>query len=159
MKQKIYIETSIVSYLTARQSTDAIKLACQQITKAWWNHSRLNTISYISPYVVEEVSAGDPQAASERIKALLDIFVLPIMPEIPQLANFLLQNGGLPTKAKIDALHIACATYHRMDILLTWNCTHIANPVQLPIMRSLCATKGYTLPELITPFTFMESLS
>ncbi|VFN02853.1 MAG: hypothetical protein BECKG1743D_GA0114223_107365 [Candidatus Kentron sp. G] len=122
-----------------------IKSACQQISRSWWEHGRLTALSYISPYVVEEVSAGDPQAASERIRALGGIPILPITPEIPDLAEFLLLGGGLPAKARLDALHIACAAYHRMDILLTWNCTHIANPVQLPILRGLCAAKGHKL--------------
>jgi len=158
MKRSIYIETSVVSYLTSRQSNDTIKSACQQITRSWWEHGRLTAMSYISPYVVEEASAGDPQAASERLEALRVIPVLPINPEIPELAEFLLLGGGLPVKARIDALHIACAAYHEMDILLTWNCTHIANPTQLPIMRGLCAAKGYKLPELVTPFELMEVL-
>lgn len=118
----------------------------------------MTAVSYISPYVVEEASAGDPKAASERLEALREILVLPINPEIPELAEFLLLGGGLPAKARIDALHIACAAYHQIDILLTWNCTHIANPAQLPVMRGLCAAKGYKLPELVTPFELMEVL-
>ena len=82
--------------------------------------------------------------------------VLPITPEIPELAEFLLLGGGLPPKAGLDALHIACAAYHEMDVLVTWNCTHIANPVQVPVMRGLCAARGYKLPELVTPFELME---
>jgi predicted nucleic acid-binding protein len=158
MTYRIYIETSVVSYLTSRQSNDVIKAACQQITKSWWEHGRLNLMAYISPYVIEEASAGDPQAASDRLDALRVIPVLPIAPEIPKLAEFLLLGGGLPVKAKIDALHIACAVYHEMDVLLTWNCTHIANPSQLPVMRGLCAAKGYKLPEIVTPFELMEVL-
>jgi hypothetical protein len=115
-------------------------------------------MSYSSPYVVEEAGAGDPQAASNRLNALREIPLLPIMPEIPELAEFLLLGGGLPAKARLDALHIACAAYHQMDVLLTWNCTHIANPAQLPVMRGLCAAKGYKLPELVTPFELMEDL-
>ena len=155
MTRQIYIETSVVSYLTARESKDTIKSACQQITKLWWNNDRLATSSYISPYVIKEVSAGDPTAASERIEALRNIPVLPTPSEIPELAEFLLLGGGLPPKARIDALHIACATYHQLDVLLTWNCTHIANPTQLPVMRGLCSAKGYKLPELVTPFELM----
>lgn len=82
--------------------------------------------------------------------------VLPITPEIPDLAEFLLLGRGLPSNARIDALHIACAAYHEIDVLLTWNFAHIANPVQMPVMRGLCAAKGYKLPELVTPFELME---
>lgn len=157
MKPYIYIETSVVSYLTARPSKDLIKLACQQITQSWWNNGRIETAHFISPYVVEEANAGDPDAALKRIKAIQTIPVLPIAEEIPTLAEFLLLGGGLPPKARLDALHIACAAYHEMDVLLTWNCTHIANPAQLPVMRGLCAAKGYKLPELVTPFELMEA--
>lgn len=157
MKRKVYIETSVISYLTARPSNDSIKSACQQITRLWWNAGRVSVLAFISPYVVEEASAGDPLAALERIEALRTIPVLPIAPEILELAEFLLLGGGLPSKARLDALHIACAAYHDIDVLLTWNCTHIANPTKLPVMRGLCAAKGYKLPELVTPFELLEA--
>lgn len=157
MKRKIYIETSVISYLTARPSDDSIKSACQQITRLWWDSGRESVLAFISPYVVEEASAGDPIAASERIEALRMIPVLPNAPEILDLAEFLLLGGGLPPKARLDALHIASAAYHEIDVLLTWNCTHIANPAKLPVMRGLCAARGYTLPELVTPFELMET--
>ena len=156
MKRRIYIETSVVSYLTARPSQNAIISACQQITRLWWNAGKAATSTFISPYVIEEASIGDPTAAEERLAVLRSIPVLPVSPEIPELAKFLLLGGGLPAKAQIDALHIACAAYHDIDVLLTWNCTHIANPAQLPVMRGLCAAKGYALPELVTPFELME---
>ena len=125
-------------------------------TRLWWDAGRLAASSFISPYVVEESSNGDPTAAEGRLAALRSIPVLPVSPEIPELAEFLLLGGGLPVAARIDALHIACATYHDIDVLLTWNCTHIANPALLPVMRGLCAARGYTLPELVTPFELME---
>lgn len=153
---RVYIETSVISYLVARPSQDVIQLACQRITQSWWHSGRLTVVPYISPYVVIEASAGDPTAAEQRIEALRDLSILPISPEVIDLADYLVLGGGLPSKAKFDALHIACAACYEMDILLTWNCTHIANPVQLPIMRGLCAAKGYKLPELITPFELMR---
>lgn len=156
MRRRIYIETSGVSYLTARLSQDAIVSACQQITRLWWDAGRLATLPFISPYVVEESSNGDPTAAKKRLAALRSIPVLPVSPEIPELAEYLLLGGGLPANARIDALHIACAAFHDIDVLLTWNCTHIANPERLPVMRGLCAARGYTLPELVTPFELIE---
>jgi predicted nucleic acid-binding protein len=156
MKRKIYIETSVISYLTARPNNDSIKTACQQITRLWWDTGRVAVSAFISPYVVEEASAGDPQAAKERIEALRTIPVLPTDPEIIELAEFLILGGGLPPKARLDALHIACASYHAIDVLITWNCTHIANPAKLPVMRGLCAARGYKLPEVVTPFELME---
>jgi predicted nucleic acid-binding protein len=156
MKRKVYIETSVISYLTARPSNDSIKSACQHITRLWCDAGRASVLAFISPYVVEEASAGDPLAALERIEVLRAVPVLPVAPEILDLAEFLLLGGGLPSKARLDALHIACAAYHGIDVLLTWNCTHIANPTKLPVMRGLCSARGYKLPELVTPFELME---
>ena len=156
MRSRVYIETSVISYLTARKGKDAMKAACQQVTLRWWNTRSAAVDPFISPYVVEEASAGDTRAATARIDVLRTIPLLSIEPEIIVLAQYLLHGGGLPAKAKFDALHIACAAYHRMDVLLTWNCTHIANPMQLPVMRGLCAAKGYRLPELVTPFEMLE---
>lgn len=156
MKPRVYLETSVISYLTARISSDALKAACQQVTQAWWN-TRLGSVEvFISPYVVEESSRGNASAAQARMDSLRSIPLLPIDPAIVELAQYLLQGGGLPSKAKLDALHIACAAFHRMDVLLTWNCTHIANPMQLPVIRGLCSAKGYRMPELVTPFEMME---
>jgi len=143
--------------LTAKPSNDQLKAACQQVTQAWWNRRLSEVDVFISPYVVEEASRGDAVAAQARIDSLRPIPLLPIDPAIIELAQYLLRGGGLPKQAQLDALHIACAAFHRMDVLLTWNCTHIANPMQLPVIRGLCSAKGYRMPELVTPFEMMEA--
>ncbi len=90
---------------------------------------------FISPYVIEEANAGDLGAASERIKAIQAIPVLPISEEISVLAEFLLLGGGLPSKARLDALHIACVVYHEMNVLLIWNCTNKNNQTSVRLMN------------------------
>lgn len=105
---------------------------------------------------VEEISAGDPSAAAQRIDVIRGLSLLDTNDEIETLADFLLMGGGLPAKARFDALHIACAAYHGVNVVLTWNFKHIANPVQLPVMRCLCAARGYRLPELVSPLEMME---
>lgn len=157
MKLLVYIEASVVSYLTARPSSDPIKNTWQSITQQWWA-TKLDTVtSCISPYVIQEIQGGDVNAAKERLDAVRDLAVLETNTEIEAIADYLLLGGGLPQKARLDALHIACAAYHSVNILLTWNFKHIANPVQLPIMRGLCAAKGYRLPELVSPLEMLES--
>lgn len=159
MPRAVYVETSVVSYLTARPSQDPILAACQDITRRWWQAPRQGFVAYISPYVIEEAAQGDGAAAEARLQAPRAMPVLPVADAIADLAEFLLLGGGLPAKARIDALHIACAAYHDMDVLLTWNCKHIANPSRLPVMRGLCAARGYTLPELVTPFELLGELA
>jgi hypothetical protein len=156
MKPLVYIESSVISYLTARTSADPIKGACQALTKQWWGARLDQVTACISPYVVEEISAGDPHAAKQRIDAIQSINMLDTNEEIEALADYLLLGGALPAKARFDALHIACAAYHGVNVVLTWNFKHIANPVQLPVMRGLCNARGYRLPELVSPLEMME---
>ena len=157
MPLKVYIETSVVSYLTALPSGDELKAACQQVTKAWWDTRRSSVQAFASVYVAQEAGRGDAGAAQARLLAIRALPLFAASPEIERLANNLLVGGGLPAKALLDALHIACATVNGMDVLLTWNCTHIANPVKLPLIRKLCQQLGYTAPELVTPFELMEN--
>jgi len=78
--------------------------------------------------------------------------------EVRDLAKALVRLRALPPKAEADALHIALATVHRMDLLLTWNCRHIDNPVAKPVIRSVCASNGYPCPEICTPLEMLEAL-
>lgn len=153
--ESVYIETSIVSYLTARPSPDLVGAARQQLTHDWWDGSRAGLRLWISELVLEEARQGDRVAAEKRIQALAEIPLLPMTPAAEALAALLLERGGLPAKAAADALHIAVATVNRIDYLLTWNCTHIANPFVRRTVRRLCAERGYETPTICTPEEFI----
>ena len=128
MKRKIYVETSVISYLTARPSKTIIGAAHQQITLAWWE-LRSDYELLVSQAVWQECAAGDPVAAQNRLAALEGISVLAVTQDMIRLAEALIAQGIIPAKAIEDALHIAVSTLHHVDFLLTWNCRHIANPV------------------------------
>lgn len=151
MMKSVYIETSIPSYLTAKPSRDVRAAACQQITVQWWDEARTGFALFTSELVIVEASAGNPDAAARRLEALRGIAELAIDDEAQALAGQLLAGGGLPATAEADALHIAVAAVHRMDFLLTWNCRHIDNATRKPIIRSICASLGYSCPEICTP--------
>jgi predicted nucleic acid-binding protein len=159
MKPLVYIEASVVSYLTARPSKDARQRTMQEVTKQWWTEQLTHVQGCFSPFVTEEIEIGDPTAAKERMNALQGLISLPSNEEILLLAEYLLRGGGLPQKARLDALHIACAAHHRVDVLLTWNFKHIANPTQMPVSRGLCSAKGYQMPELVSPLEMLGSQS
>lgn len=150
MKPKVYIETSIPSYLTAWRSRDLIVAANQEITKEWWD-SREQFDLYISALVIQEVGAGNPEAARKRLEQLDDIPELNITEEVERFAEVLIQKVPLPEKARIDALHIAVAALSGMDYLLTWNCTHIANAILRPKLEAICREFGYEPPTICTP--------
>jgi len=155
-KASIYIETSIISYLTARPSRDLMIAASQQITAEWWETSREFYDVVTSDLVVLESREGDPRTAQRRLDLLTGIPAVELTDEARQLAEILTGKGALPKRAQADALHIAAAAVHTIDYLLTWNIRHIDNPAIKPRVREICSLEGYRCPEICTPFEIME---
>ena len=155
MKLKVYIETTIPSYLTAWPSRDLIRAAQQQITREWWQtRDRFDLL--VSQLVIEESSGGDPEAAKERVEALAGVPELRISEEATVLAGRLIEGVPLPDKAAVDALHIAVAVVGGVDYLLTWNCKHIANAAMRHRIEAVCRSGGYEPPVICTPVELME---
>ena len=151
----VYIETSIIGYLTARSSDAVIFLARQQLTRQWWNDERAKYELVASQLVVDEASAGDPTAARERLVYLASLPLLDIQrPGVAALADRLVAEHLLPEKAAADARHVAVATVFGVDYLLTWNCKHIANAETLPGIYKVLRNSGYEPPLIVTPEEF-----
>jgi hypothetical protein len=138
MMSRLYLETTIPSYLTSRPSRDLIIAGHQQVTKEWWEKRGYAFQLYISQLVVDEASAGDPVAARERLKVLQGLPLLDITPEVTELASGILASGRIPRKVATDAAHIAIAAVHGMDFLVTWNCAHIANAANAKALAFIC---------------------
>ena len=156
MKPKIYIETSVVSYLTARPSRDLIVAANQQITQDWWQVRRSEFDLYVSQMVVQEAGAGDPTAAEQRLQVLDETPLLELTEEAITFAEKLVQDGALPQNAVEDALHIAVAALNGMDYLLTWNFKHLANATMRYRIEQVCRQMGYEPPIICTPQELLE---
>ena len=156
MKPKIYIETSILSYLTARPSNDLRAVANQNTTIEWWENRRSEFETYISEFVVAELSQGHPEAAARRLVAIKEISELDVTEEVRHLSKAIVAEGTIPERAMIDAYHIAVAAVNGMDYLLTWNCTHIANAVMRPQIEAVCQSNGFEPPIICTPQELME---
>ena len=154
-KKTVYIETSIVSYLTARPTSDLLAAAWQKITLDWWETQRKRFGLYTSDVAVEEAGKGNREAAARRLKALSGITILPITEPVVALSRVFIQERALPANALDDALHLALAAVHGVDYLLTWNCRHLDNAETKPIMRSVCTINGHTCPEICTPQELM----
>lgn len=155
MKSRLYVETTIPSYLTSWPSRDLVVAGHQQITREWWEKRRDNFQLYISQLVVDEAGAGDPVAARKRLKVLEGLPLLDITPEVAEVASSILSSGKVPRKAATDAAHIAIAAVHGMDFLVTWNCVHIANAVIAKSLVSICREHGYECPVICTPEELM----
>jgi predicted nucleic acid-binding protein len=150
MKPRVYVETTVPSYLTAWPSRDLVRAAHQQITREWWTNRDAFDL-YSSRLVVRECQAGDPVAAAERLTALSGVPLLEQTPETASLAEALVRGVPLPERAAADALHIAIAAVHGVDYLLTWNCTHIANVTLRPRIEAVCRASGFEPPLICSP--------
>lgn len=155
MSETVYIETSILGYLTARPSRNLVVAANVQVTREWWETSRKNFQLYTSQAVIKEVSQGDAEMAAQRLEILRGFSLLELNQSILDLAEQFLQKSNLPAKADVDAVHIAAATIHGMDYLLTWNCKHIANAQNLGKLAKISLDFGYVLPVLCTPYELL----
>jgi predicted nucleic acid-binding protein len=156
VQPRLYLETTIPSYLVARRSRDLRLAADQETTQEWWEDRRQNYELFISEFVREEVQRGDAQAAAARLALLVGIPILPEPQTASELAEQILASQLIPPKAALDASHIAMATVHGMDYLLTWNCTHIHNVAIIRQIERLCERLGYTCPIICTPNDLMD---
>jgi predicted nucleic acid-binding protein len=157
MKPSLYLETSIVSYLTARPSHDLIRAAHQQVTRDWWE-MRSDFEIYTSQIVLDEAGAGNMEAAKRRLSALQDALLLTLTPDAGRLAREILDQGGMPAKARVDAVHVALAAVHGLDYLLTWNCAHIANAAMRGKIEAICRAAGFGPPVICTPIELLKAL-
>ncbi len=151
MKPKVYVETSVISYLTSRPSRDILIVGHQQITQEWWSNYRELFHLVASQLVIQEASAGDPIASQQRLKILEQIELLTTTESALTLAQAFLEFKIMPQKAAEDALHIAIAVTNGIDYLLTWNCKHIANAIIRREVERICRSLGYEPVTICTP--------
>lgn len=156
-KPKVYVETSVISYLVARRNQrDLIVAANQELTVEWWERRRQDFELYVSAVVLAEVGRGNKQFAAARTSIAQRLTIVEISELGVSLADALVERAGLPPSAYEDALHIAIAATGGMDYLLTWNCKHIANAVIIPRVNRVIRSFGYEPPLIYTPQQLME---
>jgi len=155
MKPRVYIETTIPSYLVGRPSRDLVVAAHQELTHEWWQNRRPTFGVFVSQFVIDEAGLGDPGLAKARLKVIENLDQLEITSDVGLLAARIVESRAIPEKAAADAAHIAAAAVHAMDYLLTWNCTHIANAEISTKVRRVCETAGFACPVICTPEELM----
>ena len=151
---RIYIETSIPSlYYTLR--TDTASLAMQHWTREWWAEYSQEFSLFASPVVIAELSAGTGEMTQARIELVETLEMLSIHPGIRHIAQTYIDRLIMPQNASGDALHLAIASFHQVDALLTWNCRHLANANKFDIIRRINRDLALPTPELVTPLNFL----
>ena len=154
---KIFLETTIPSYIAARPSRDLLQASHQQLTREWWETRRQHHELFTSQLVLDEAAIGDPGQAAKRLALLSEASLLELSNPALSFTRDIVHARILPVGAEVDAAHIALATTHEMDILLTWNCRHIANAANQHPLQRLAASHGLRLPVICTPDQLMEN--
>jgi hypothetical protein len=154
--EKVYLETTVVSYLVSDPSRDLVVAAHQAVTSRWWTVQRPHFECFISAVVLDEARQGDPRMVAKRLEVLARLPGLEITKATGDLIRKIMASGVLPPKAARDAAHVAVATTGGVDYLLTWNCRHIANAKIETRLRAVCESAGWRMPALCTPETLMS---
>ena len=155
MNKSVCSESSVISYLTARPSRDLVIAAYQAVTAEWWDDYRLRYDVYVSPLVVQEISAGDSSAAEERLRVVVDIPSVAIAAEAESLASALLASNAVPANSARDALHIAIAATQGIDYVITWNFKHINNASTRTMVVNVVSNSGLVCRVLCSPEELM----
>lgn len=151
MKSSVYIESSVISYLSARPSRDIVSVSRQTITSEWWKNSKDNYDLFVSPLVIEEISGGDKDAAQKRLDIITKIPSISIASEAEMVATNLVSSKAVPENSIRDALHIAIAATQGIDYLLTWNFKHINNATTRTTIIKSVTESGFLCPILCSP--------
>ncbi|MBI4568992.1 MAG: type II toxin-antitoxin system VapC family toxin [Planctomycetes bacterium] len=148
---KVYLETTVISYLTSRRSRDVVAAGRQELTREWWEKERHRFRLLISDLVLDEAGAGDRAAAERRLNILAGIDVLPVSQTAEAVAAEMIRRGLVPASAPNDALHIGICVVNTVEYLLTWNCAHIANAEIRRGVDEVAIALGYRPTVLCTP--------
>lgn len=155
MVPRVYLETTVISYLAARASRDIVIRAHQEVTRAWWLKRRKYFEVMVSDVVLEELGRGNKTAAASRLTYARNLSVVLSAEPAMALARLLLKKRAVPAVAEVDALHIGVAVANGADYLLTWNCRHIANAEMRDKIGAVCRDAGYEPPVICTPEELM----
>lgn len=151
----VYIETTIPSYYhSMRVSPQALAWRAQ--TRHWWDHHRHRYELVTSLAVIQELEAAPSGRAASRVAMLSGVELLAIDEVVNSTAQYYLDQKLMPSSARVDALHVALASCHRIDFVLTWNCRHIANANKTRHLGVLSARRGLHVPVLTTPYNLTQ---
>ncbi len=150
MKKKIYIETSVVSYLVAPHSGNIRIAAHQLVTETMWTQLGQYSV-YISDTVMEEASRGNADQVELRLSAMREFYLLAVDGDVRDLAKFLIAEKAIPEQCPEDALHIAVAAVNEVDFIVTWNFKHINNPFMERKISRTIESAGFKAPVICSP--------
>lgn len=154
-KPRVYVETTIPSfYFDSRESAAVVER--RLITRKWWTDAWLRYDLVTSSIVLDELARGGGERILLRVGLLQPLPRVPLVPQVTGIAQTYLANKVMPANPPEDALHLALASWHRCDFIVTWNCRHLANPNKAVHIRRINTQLGLYVPRLVTPEELLE---
>ncbi len=154
-RPKVYIETTIPSFYHEVR-TDPVIVVRKNWTQHWWDFKKDAYDVVTSAAVLDELGDGDYEARQDAIDLLEGVPLLPIEADIAEIVETYVRRCVMPADPSGDALHLALASYHKCDFLLTWNCKHLANANKLRHIQRVNTMLGLYVPNLVTPLEFFD---
>ena len=155
---RVYLDPTVISYFVAAPSKNPQLALWQKESRRFWNDYQHRFAFVVSSTVLNEIRRGDAMQAKKRLAAVEQFTVLLKTPAAVALTQQLLAAGAVPESAALDAEHIAIATVHGVDYLVSWNHKHLVNVHQLRKINQVCESAGFRPALICTPTTLMEGL-
>ena len=157
-KPRVYIETTIPSFYYEVR-TEPEMVARRQWTRKWWETAGDRYELVTSEAVIGELAAGDYPRAAERLSLIGSIPLIAVEPTVAEIVRAYIVHRVMPTDPAGDALHLALASYHKCEYLVTWNCRHLANANKFGHIRRVNDMLGLFVPSLVTPLELLGELN
>ncbi len=154
MTQKIHIETTIPSFYNTLR-TDAESVARMHWTRQWWTEFSPQFDLFTSPADFLELQQGSSEKTEERLALVANLKLLEINDEIDRIVATYIERRAMPNDPGGDALHLALASHYQMDVLLTWNCRHLANSNKIEHIQAVNRELGLPMPLITTPLNYV----
>lgn len=153
-KPRVYVETTIPSFFHETRTAPEI-VARREWTRQWWVAAANRYELVTSPVVLDELAAGPPDRSADWLALLAGLPALTVEPAVAEIMQAYIRHKVMPSDPAGDALHLALASYHKCDFLVTWNCEHLANANKFGHIRRVNTMLGLFVPALVTPLELL----
>lgn len=147
MKKSVYLDATIPNYMfDARESLKTFV----ELTQRWWNEERQNFTIWASEETLHEVGSGNYPHKVQAVEFASKLTLLPPHERIVEIAQVYIDQYVMPAALKGDAIHLAYASFYKINFLLTWNCNHLANANKTQHIHILNTRLQLAVPQIVT---------
>jgi predicted nucleic acid-binding protein len=154
-KPRIYVETTIPSFYHDHRDSPAV-VSRRIATRRWWDGAAARYELVTSEVVRGELAAGTADAVGSRLALIAPLTLLTTGEEVASVTEVYIRHKLMPANTPEDAIHLALASLHDCDFIVTWNCRHLANPNKAVHIQRINRMLGLTVPRLVTPLELLK---